>query len=54
MSETTMAIGERIRFFRNLKGMAHKFLGVKVGFPEKPLTSAWLNMSPVQEHPNQI
>ncbi len=30
-----MAIGERIRFFRNLKGMTQKFLGVKVGFPEK-------------------
>ena len=30
-----MAIGERIRFFRNLKGMTQKFLGVKVSFPEK-------------------
>ena len=30
-----MAIGERIRFFRNLKGMTQKFLGVKAGFPEK-------------------
>jgi transcriptional regulator with XRE-family HTH domain len=30
-----MAIGERIRFFRNLKGMTQKFLGVQVGFPEK-------------------
>ena len=30
-----MAIGERIRFFRNLKGMTQKFLGVKIGFPEK-------------------
>ena len=30
-----MAIGERIRFFRNLKGMTQKFLGVKVGIPEK-------------------
>jgi len=30
-----MAIGERIRFFRNLKGMTQKLLGVKVGFPEK-------------------
>ena len=30
-----MAIGERIRFFRNLKGMTQKFLGVKVGFTEK-------------------
>ncbi len=30
-----MAIGERIRFIRNLKGMTQKYLGVKVGFPEK-------------------
>lgn len=30
-----MAIGERIRFFRNLRGMTQKFLGVQVGFPEK-------------------
>ena len=30
-----MAIGERIRFFRNLKGMTQKYLGVKLGFPEK-------------------
>ncbi len=30
-----MGIGERIRFFRNLKGMTQKLLGVKVGFPEK-------------------
>ncbi len=30
-----MAIGERIRFFRNLKGMTQKYLGVKLVFPEK-------------------
>ena len=30
-----MAIGERIRFFRNLKGMTQKYLGMQVGFPEK-------------------
>ena len=30
-----MAIGERIRFFRNLKGMTQKYLGIKLGFPEK-------------------
>ena len=30
-----MAIGERIRFFRNLRGMTQKYLGVMVGFPEK-------------------
>ena len=30
-----MAIGERIRFFRNLRGMTQKHLGMQVGFPEK-------------------
>lgn len=30
-----MAIGERIRFFRNLRGMTQKYLGCLVGFPEK-------------------
>lgn len=30
-----MAIGERIRFFRNLRGMTQKYLGQVVGFPEK-------------------
>ena len=30
-----MAIGERIRFIRNLRGMMQKYLGTLVGFPEK-------------------
>lgn len=30
-----MAIGERIRFIRNLRGMTQKWLGHAVGFPEK-------------------
>ena len=30
-----MASGERIRFFRNLRGMTQKYLGQVVGFPEK-------------------
>lgn len=30
-----MAIGERIRFFRNLRGMTQKYLGMKIGFTEK-------------------
>jgi len=30
-----MAIGERIRFFRNLRGLTQKNLGQAVGFPEK-------------------
>ena len=30
-----MAIGERIRFTRNLSDMTQKYLGTLVGFPEK-------------------
>ena len=30
-----MAIGERLRFFRKLRGMKLKELGMKIGFPEK-------------------
>ena len=30
-----MAIGERIRFFRNLKGVTQKYLGIQIGFSEK-------------------
>ena len=30
-----IAIGERIRFIRNLRGMTQKYLGTLVGFPEK-------------------
>ena len=30
-----MAIGERIRYFRNKRGMTQKYLGTAVGFPEK-------------------
>lgn len=29
-----VAIGERIRFFRTLRGMTQKYLGIMVGFPE--------------------
>ena len=30
-----MAIGERIHYFRNLRGMTQKYLGMAIGFPEK-------------------
>ena len=30
-----MAIGERIQFFRKLRGMTQKYLGMALGFPEK-------------------
>ena len=33
--DAVMAIGERINFFRNMRGMTQKYLGMQVGFPEK-------------------
>ena len=30
-----MAIGERIHFIRNLRGMTQKYLGIRAGFPER-------------------
>ena len=30
-----MAIGERIHFFRTMRGMTQKYLGMTLGFPEK-------------------
>jgi transcriptional regulator with XRE-family HTH domain len=30
-----MAIGERIHFFRTMRGMTQKYLGILLGFPEK-------------------
>ena len=30
-----MSVGERIKFIRNLRGMTQKYLGMKVGFPER-------------------
>ena len=30
-----MAIGERIHFFRMMRGMTQKYLGMVLGFPEK-------------------
>ncbi len=35
MELTVMAIGERIHFIRNLRGMTQKYLGILAGFPEK-------------------
>jgi transcriptional regulator with XRE-family HTH domain len=32
---TIMAIGERIHFFRIMRGMTQKYLGMALGFPEK-------------------
>ena len=44
-----MAIGERIRFFRNLKGMTQKYLGMQVGFPEKTADIRMHSMNPAAE-----
>lgn len=30
-----MAISERIHFFRTMRGMTQKYLGMALGFPEK-------------------
>lgn len=30
-----MAIGDRIRFIRNLRGITQKMLGIEIGFPER-------------------
>ena len=38
MEDNSMAIGERIRFIRNLRGMTQKFLGLQVGFSERKPT----------------
>ena len=44
-----MAIGERIRFLRNLRGMTQKYLGTAIGFPEKTADIRMHNMSQAQE-----
>ena len=46
----TMAIGQRIRFFRNRKGMTQKQLGEVLGFLGKILMSVWHNMNQKQEY----
>ena len=43
-----MAISERIRFFRNLKGMTQKYLGIQMGFPEKKPIFVWRSMKAAQ------
>ena len=48
-----MAIGKRIRFFRNRKGMTQKQLGELLGFQERPLMSVWHNTNQNPEHRNK-
>ena len=38
-----MAIGERIHFFRLLRGMTQKYLGTAVGFPNGAQMCVWRN-----------
>ena len=49
-----MAIGERIHFFRLLRGMTQKYLGMAVGFPRNLPMCAWLSMRQDQEPLRQI
>ena len=35
MELAAMAIGERIHFFRTMRGMTQKYLGMLLGFPDK-------------------
>lgn len=49
-----MAIGERIHFFRTLRGMTQKFLGMALGFPENPQTSVLRSMRTVPEHQKRM
>ena len=50
-----MAIGERIHFFRLLRGMTQKYLGTAVGFPNNmtPMC-AWRNMKPAPANRRRI
>ena len=50
-----MAIGERIRFIRNLRGMTQKTGLVRLwGFLKRPLIFAWLSTSLAPELPKMI
>ena len=49
-----MAIGERISFFRNLRGITQKFLGMQVGFRRSLPMFVLLSMKQEQELPKQI
>ena len=49
-----MAIGERIHFFRLLRGMTQKYLGTAVGFPKGAPMYAWRNMKPAPANQRRI
>lgn len=49
-----MAIGERIHFFRLLRGMTQKYLGTAVGFPERSADVRWRNMKPAPANQKRI
>ena len=48
-----MAIGERIHFFRLLRGMTQKYLGMALGFPKSPPMYALLSTKQDQEPQRQ-
>ena len=48
-----MAIGERIHFFRTMRGMTQKYLGMALGFPENPQMFALRSTRMVPERPKR-
>ena len=49
-----MAIGERIHFFRLLRGMTQKYLGTAVGFPERSADVRLAQYETGSRHGNQF
>ena len=49
-----MAIGERIHFFRTLRGMPQKYLGMALGFPEKSADVRLAQYERSWEYPNHM
>ena len=47
-----MAIGKRIKFFRNKKGMTQKQFGEMLGFSAKLPMCVWHSMKQKQESPS--
>lgn len=45
-----MAVGERILFIRNFRGMTQKYLGIEADFDEKTADIRMLNTKVVHAH----
>ncbi|WP_291300309.1 helix-turn-helix domain-containing protein [Desulfosporosinus sp. BICA1-9] len=48
-----MAVGDRIKRIRNLRGLTQKELGLAIGFDDKTATCVLRNMNPAHEHPKR-